>query len=197
MIVPHKPMSSALKLTVPEYFVLHHGQDAEGKEAFQLALAELLAKDVLQAREGTLQPGDAWDQPVSRSLAAVRNLWSALDQPSDPVEFGRSVRDHFRWPSNRYVVEDVLSVLVKREFYRPLDYRLFLFVPARMFVATPSGKQAQSSIQEAIIAERRRLGLGSPWSATARAALQLGGIEPSAEASEVLRLFGDGVRDRS
>ena len=142
--------ATAARLTAPEFFVLYHGQDADGREAFKLALAELLALGVLRpAGDGGLAPGPERTRPVGRPLAAVRDLFAAVRGPDAaevPVaDVACAAAARLTWPS-AYVIEDVMPALVGHGLYRPEEYRLFLLLPARRFVLTPAGGRLRAEL---------------------------------------------------
>jgi hypothetical protein len=154
-------------LTAPESYVLQHGPTASGQEAFKLALRELVVRGVLRIAEveergrlwGTrrtavLTTGARPTPPTEQSLASPWLLFSGIPLQTFPDGVvGVPVADHVkqatrRYGANlqRYVTEEVLSVLIDRRLYAREEYRVLWLFPAARVVLTPAGRTAQQDL---------------------------------------------------
>ena len=159
--------SSRWQLSAPESYVLQNGPSASGREAFKVALVELVARGslVLKTVEGPkpllgrakdvsvlVQGGKA--PPPERPLGVVHELLQRVPETTFrdgtrgvPVEkLAEAARKRYG-AIGRYVAVDVLPSLVMRGLYARETYKVLLIFSRERYVPTPSGEQAKLDLE--------------------------------------------------
>jgi hypothetical protein len=158
------------ELSAPESFVLLDGPDANGDQAFKLAVFELVGTGLLRVidvdktgilsqkrKTSVLARGDGGQEPGHGPLGSVWRLVQRTPQVSVPDgSMGVPITDlltaaHEQYGSlDGFVRDEVMPELERRELYAREAYRILWLFPSTRWRLTPSGQQARDELERLI-----------------------------------------------
>ena len=169
--------STRWQLSAPESYVLLNGAAASGREAFKLALVELVTRGTLvlrqiegskplmgKAKKVSVLTEGGKPAPADRPLRALMETFQSL--PAESFSDGtRGVRveklaeaARKRYKAiGRYVPVDVLPSLLDGGFFRTEQHKVMFVISRERQVLTEKGEQAKMELQQLMGIGRSRL----------------------------------------